>query len=158
MSGDVDSDGMLLGYHLGATVKFKITNSLMLEPQFLYSTKGANSDNGDIKINYIEIPVWLRYQLESGLNFNAGAYAGILTSAEIDDDSAKDNFTSTDLGLGFGLGYQLSGGLGLALNYSIGLTDIGDDYEVFGIPVTYEAKTSCIKLSASYTFGGRREN
>ncbi len=158
LSGDNDSKGMLLGYHLGATVNLRISNSLSLEPQVLYSIKGANFDKGDIKLDYIEIPVWLRYQLEGGLNFNAGAYAGILTSAKIGDQTSKDDFTNTDFGIGFGVGYQMAIGFGIALNYSIGLSSIGEDYELLGQTYSYEAKTSCIKLSASYTFGGRRES
>lgn len=158
MSGDKDTDGMLLGYHLGATVNLRITNSLSLEPQILYSTKGANYDKGDIKLDYFEIPVWLRYQLEGGLNFNAGAYAGFLSSAKIGDNTSKNDFTNTDFGLGFGIGYQTAVGLGLALNYNLGISNIGEDYEILGQTYSYEAKNNSIKLSASYTFGGRRES
>ncbi|HMT28499.1 MAG TPA: outer membrane beta-barrel protein [Bacteroidia bacterium] len=94
--------------------------------------------------------------MESGINFNVGPYAGILTSAKTDDNNLKDNFKSTDFGLGAGIGYQTGGGLGLAVNYCFGLANIGEDVSILGQNYTPEVKNTCIKLSLSFTLGGRR--
>ena len=163
VTGDDPSDGFLVGFHFGFLVNFGITDYLMFEPQLLYSMRGAqgNKNIGDLKMNYIEIPMWLRYQLSNGVNFNAGPYAGILVSAKQDGEDMKDLFKTFDFGLGVGLGYQTSGGFGLAANYSQGIVNIGDDITVitpFGpISQSFDAKNTCIRLSISYTFGGRRE-
>lgn len=152
---DVNSDGMSVGYHLGAFVNFG--EQLMIEPQLLYSVKGTKGASDNLNLSYVEIPIWIRYQLENGFNINAGPYAGILVGAKVDGNDFKDSYKSTDFGLGFGIGYQMSSGLGFAANYSMGLTSIGEEYEIFGTKYDIEARTTCIKLSASYTFGGRRE-
>jgi len=152
---DIDSEGMGVGYHIGGFLN--IGNKLMVEPQVLYSVKGSKVKDGNLNLSYIEIPIWVRYQLEGGLNFNAGPYMAILVGAKDDGDDAKDNYKSSDWGLGFGIGYQLQGGLGFAVNYNQGLANVGEDVEVFGQKVEFDAHTTNIKLSLSYTFGGRRE-
>lgn len=158
MTGDVDSDGMLIGFHIGALVNFGIGDFLMIEPQVLYSTRGAKGKDDNLNLDYIEIPIWVRYQMSGGLNFNAGPYAGIMIGAKAGDVDLDDRYKSTDFGLGFGIGYQTSGGLGFAANYSQSLGNVGEDYNnIFGQQVSFEAKNTCIKLTLSYTLGGRRE-
>ena len=152
---DFESDGMAIGFHLGGFVN--IGNKIMVEPQLLYVRKGSKLEEGNLNLDYIEIPIWVRYQLESGLNFNAGPYFAFLMGAKADGEDAKDSFTGSDVGVGFGIGYQLAGGLGFAANYNLGLTSIGEEYEIFGETYEIDAKTSNIKVSVSYTFGGRRE-
>jgi hypothetical protein len=160
VSGDVNSDGMIIGAHLGGFVNLGITENFMVEPQLLFSMKGAKGSGDDLRMNWIEVPIWARYELASGLNFSAGPFVGILLSADAGQD-VKDSFKSTDFGLGFGVGYQMEGGLGFHLNYSAGLANIGEDISVtvpFVGTITQEvdAKTSCIKISVSYMLGGRR--
>jgi hypothetical protein len=157
MTGDVNSDGMLIGFHIGALLNFGIGNAFMIEPQVLYSTRGAKDTTDNLNLDYIEIPIWLRYQLSGGLNFNAGPYFGFLINAKQADTDVKEFYTSTDVGLGFGLGYQMSGGLGIAANYSQSVTNVGEDYTVGGQTFSYDTKNTCIKLTLSYTLGGRRE-
>jgi hypothetical protein len=161
LTGDYNSDGMVIGAHAGAFVNLSITSFLMLEPQLLYTMKGAKFPGDNLKMDWVEIPVWLRYELNSGLNFNVGPYMGILLSAKAEND-VKDNFKSFDYGLGGGIGYQMSGGLGFHLNYSVGLANIGEEFTVnvpFLGPITQkaDAKTSCFKVSVSYMFGGKRD-
>lgn len=163
LSGDdVDSDGMLIGGHVGAFFNAGITDFLMIEPQLLFSMKGAQGKSDDTKMNWIEVPVWVRYEMESGLNFNAGPYIGFLLSADAGDVDVKDFYKSTDFGLGAGIGYQMNNGLGFNLNYSQGLSSIGEDFTVTGITgqsstEKTDVKTSCIKVSVHYMLGGRRD-
>jgi hypothetical protein len=106
---------MLLGAHLGGLVNFSLSDNLSVEPQVLYSMKGANVEIENVvsgtetyvyRLSYLEIPIWVRYQLESGLNFQAGPHIGILLGAEFDGEDAKDGMNSFDFGVGGGLGYQ----------------------------------------------------
>jgi hypothetical protein len=156
MTGDINSDGMLVGFHLGILVNFGVTDYLMIEPQLLYSTKGAKLSNDDLVLTYVEIPFWIRYQLESGLNINAGPYFGVMTSAKINEESVRDEYKLLDFGLGGGIGYQLAGGLGLTASYQSGIGNIGDVKKTIIGDQPYTAKVSMFKISVSYTFGGRR--
>jgi len=98
--------------------------------------------------------------LDGGLNFNAGPFMAVLLGAKYDGEKVKDNYKTSDWGMGVGIGYQLAGGLGFAFNYNQGLGNIGEDIEdpFTGTKYEYEAKSANFKLSASYTFGGRRES
>ncbi len=157
MTGDINSDGMIIGAHVGGFVNLPVTSFLMVEPQLLFSMKGAKGPGDDLRMNWIEIPVWARYELDNGLNFNAGPFLGFLISADAGGD-VKDNFKSLDFGLGGGIGYQMSGGLGFHLNYNVGFANIGEEYDVpFLGTIRQDAKTACLKLSVSYMLGGKRE-
>src|SRR5688572_26173724 len=107
---DEASEGMAVGYHIGGFVN--IGNKLMVEPQVLYIRKGTQLESGNLNLDYIEIPIWVRYQLEGGFNFQAGPFIGILLGAKADGEDAKDGYKSSDWGMGVGIGYQLAGGLG----------------------------------------------
>ncbi len=151
LSGDdVDSEDMSIGYHLGGFIN--IGNTLMIEPQVLYSRKGSDH----LDLDYLEIPIWVRYQFDGGLNFQAGPFMAVLLGDNSSGDEITD-YKSTDWGMGVGLGYQLEGGLGIAVNWNQGLSSIGEDYKYLGQSLSFDAKTTCIKLSVSYMFGGRRE-
>jgi hypothetical protein len=159
ISGDnTDNNSMLLGAHLGGLVNFSLSDNLSVEPQVLYSMKGANVEIENVvsgtetyvyRLSYLEIPIWVRYQLESGLNFQAGPHIGILLGAEFDGEDAKDGMNSFDFGVGGGLGYQLENGLGFGLNYYLGLANINDNEA----DEDFSNANNCIKFSVSYTFG-----
>jgi len=161
VSGDDAKDNsMRISFHIGYGVNIHATDNISIQPQLLFSSKGAKFDTGNDKIsynlNYIEVPIWGRYNLESGLHFDFGPYIGFLMGATVDGDSefdfggttykVKDNYKSTDFGVGFGLGYELENGLGIAANYNLGLSNIAD-YE------NGDLKNNVIKLSLSYTLG-----
>ena len=159
ISGDnSDDNSMLLGAHLGGLVNFSLSDNLSVEPNVLYSMKGANVEVEDLiggsetyayRLSYLEIPIWVRYQLESGLNFQAGPHVGILLAAEFDGEDVKDGLNSFDFGVGGGLGYQLENGLGFGLNYNLGLANIIDTEG----DSDFSNSNNCIKFSVSYTIG-----
>jgi Outer membrane protein beta-barrel domain len=155
---DSKNNTMLLGAHLGGLVNFSLSDNLSVEPQVLYSMKGANTDIQNVvsgtetyvyRLSYLEIPIWVRYQLESGLNFQAGPHIGILLAAEFDGDDAKEGLNSFDFGVGGGLGYQMENGLGFGLNYNLGLANIYDTER----GDNFSNSNNCIKFSISYTLG-----
>ena len=157
LSGDdADDTSTLFGFHLGWFVNFDVTDNITVQPQVLYSGKGANieilGEDFPLNLNYIEIPIWGRYNLESGLHFDFGPYIGFLMGAKLDGESeigdtkVKDSYTGTDFGIGIGLGYELESGLGFAANYDMGLSNIAD-YD------DGDLKNTNIRISVSYTLG-----
>ncbi|HSI90486.1 MAG TPA: porin family protein [Adhaeribacter sp.] len=65
---------------------------------------------------------------------------------------SKEDLSSTDVGMAFGLGYMTDGGLGIGLRYSTGFTSIYPDDKAG--PEEPIVKNSTFMLSLSYMFGG----
>lgn len=163
--------------HLGVTAEFKISETLSIQPELLYSAQGAkesdSEQDGDFlssaettyKLNYILLPVMAKLYVAEGLSLEAGPQIGFLTSAELEVDSTykdlidnssetvsvttdiKEAFKSIDFGLNFGLGYKLDSGLNFGVRYNLGLSNIVDEGSD-----DYEIKNRVFQLSVGYTF------
>jgi len=140
-TGD-DADGFesLVGFAFGGFISHSLSENIAIQPEVLFSMKGAKTEIGDIdlKYNYIEIPVLLKYTLPTdGLlkpMFFAGPSFGILMSAEADGEDFKDDSKSTDLSIVVGAGLQIEA-LSFDIRYTMGMTELDD------------TETLCIKHS-----------
>lgn len=147
-----DSD-ILPGFHGGAWVNIPLSGDISLQPELLYSGKGVEAVYDEeflgieiaegetkIRLNYIDIPVYVNYNLSEDFHFFIGPYVGFLlnaninTSAEIldfldytnQDEISKDEFKSTDFGLSGGLGFSIDP-VSFGFNYSLGLMTVATD-------------------------------
>ena len=159
IGGDESSENaMKIGFHVGGIVEISVNDNFMVAPGIIYSIKGAqDKTNSDFKVNlnYLEIPVNAKYKLESGLNFFAGPYIGILMSAKATDGTidvdVKEFVQSTDIGVNIGLGFDLESGLGFSAQYGLGISNINKDFA--GIPNTTTNTNNCIGISIRYMLG-----
>jgi opacity protein-like surface antigen len=156
LSGDVEDNKMKIGFNLGGLVNIPVSGNLSVQPELLYSGEGAKFDDGttsaNFNLNFINIPVMLKYSAEGGFYGEAGPQLGILASAKSDGTDVKEFLNSTNFGLGFGLGYNMSSGLGFGARYSLGLSNMlkdgGGD----------KLKTNTISVGLQYTFGGAKSS
>jgi hypothetical protein len=126
----------LIGFHAGVNYQNKIGNSIYLTPGLIFSQKGASfdfsfggtSEESKLKMSYVDIPVMIKYQSnpEKGFFAEGGPYFGILLSADADGEDVKEDFSSLDIGIGAGVGYDLGQFL-IGVRYNIGLTDLNAD-------------------------------
>lgn len=165
-TNDVDDNNLLVGFHAGAYFKLAVNDNFAIEPEFLYSTKGAKLEynntfvNGTatFHLNYIDIPVLAVFNITENFQFHAGPYIGILTAANVTNDSDNNNFdfeneldkndfTSTDLGVIGGLGIDVDK-VNISLRYNYGLNNIGRERQFLGTTYTFpDAKNSVLQLS-----------
>lgn len=128
------------GFHVGAFVKIPVNSHLAIQPEVLYSKKGAqvNYDidffmgNVALDLQYLDIPVVGVINLSRTINFQAGPFASILL-----DSKLKHNSNIPFLNLSYDLGTQLFSkmdygfiaggevnlgklGTGIRYNYSLG--------------------------------------
>ena len=158
VGGDESSENaMKIGFHVGGIVEISVNDNFIVAPGIIYSIKGTQSKiNSDFKLNlnYLEIPINAKYKLESGLNFFAGPYIGILMSAKVTDgttdDDVKEFIQSTDVGLNIGLGFDLESGLGFSAQYGLGLSNLNKDFA--GL-TTSTNTNNCIGISIRYMLG-----
>ena len=158
----------IFGFHLGIIIDIGFNDHFLISPEILYTNAGAkqsidqtsNFDNLGIKtsntvkgtnyinLGYLQMPIFLKYKLDNGLNFSfgptidyllSGNYTGSsmitttttigglpTTSTAASDTSYKVDTAINKLEIGFaiGMGYQLSNGLGFSLRYVFGISDV----------------------------------
>ena len=157
-----------VGFHVGAVVEIPISENFAFQPELVYSNQGAEIDFPGLEassiINYINIPLIAKYYIAQGFSLQAGPQISILVSAEdtaegsIDTgfgvinieetEDARDDYKTIDVGLNFGLGYQLEFGMFFDARYNLGLSNILDE-DLFG---DLDLKNSVFQISLGYKF------
>jgi len=120
------------GFGGGFYVAIPVAKSLMVEPEILYVNKGAGVENTGIalNLNYVEIPVLLRYAFtqDGGPFAYVGPYIGLVVKCNTVVDTlavpcADDDIqASTDFGGTIGVGYRKDA-WGVDIRYDYGFTD-----------------------------------
>jgi hypothetical protein len=144
--------------HGGLFLTVMVSETFGVQPELLYNSVGSKLDmfgiDGVQKLNYLTVPVMLRYNPVPVFNIHAGPQFGFLMSAkaEADGDSEdiKDGYKGLDLGVGFGAGVDLPMGVGISARYVIGLSDVAEDSGDEG-----SIKNNVIQLSLSYKLFGK---
>ena len=147
-----------VGFHVGGLAEIKFTDKLAIQPELLFSTKGANynlmGSTSTVNLSYIDIPVMVKYFVIDKLSIEVGPQISLLTSAKRKDPSEtvdiKEFTNKTDFGLNIGAGYELKGGILLQARYYLGLSDLSKA-EPDG-EVSYKDKNSGLFLSVGYKF------
>lgn len=143
------------GYHAGLVAEVLFSERFSLQPEFLYSAQGAKMElsgnelgipysfESTISIDYIDIPVLMKYYVIEGLSLELGPQVGFLVRGEQEYDISiggdtesgtqdiKDDLKSTIFGLAAGLGYKINDGLMLNGRYILGLSNIQKEDESF---------------------------
>ena len=127
------------GLNFGAFATIKFSDKIALQGDLLYSQQCAELLNiGKVDLDYINVPVVLKYYLVKKLNIQAGPQFGFLVN---DDDL---NTESMDIAGVVGLGLDLPLGIRIDGRYNFGLTEIFPD--VSGL------KNNVFSLSVGWSF------
>jgi hypothetical protein len=182
ISGTYDPDEVkpMFGFHGGLFVTMMFSDKIGVQPELLYSTQGStsrwSSQEYEDKMEYITLPVLLRFNFNEVFSLHAGPQFGYLMSAkekfEGVTEDMKDDFKTTDLGVALGaeidlparVGYSSGGGptslrkvnlpsrLGFGARYVLGVYDI---VKQEGDWVGYETKNNTIQVYLKYRIAGR---
>ena len=175
-------DKAAMGFCFGAVGIYHLNGSFALQAEVIFTRKGVEVDHSGsdadteykyvlshtdkIKLNYLEIPVLVKYRIPVGESYAPSVYLGgalgVKLSAKYDADYAYDvydlednylgrisrvgepdidNIKSTDFSLVFGgeVGIDIgSRKLLFDLRYTLGLTELFDDVNVDDIPRGFE--------------------
>jgi hypothetical protein len=127
------------GFHGGIFLGLKFNDKIALQPELLYSQQGAEFDMGKIDLNYINVPVIIKYYLVQGLNIQVGPQFGFV----VDDNISNAIFEAEDFDVSgvIGAGYDFPFGIRLDARYNFGFTDVvkdtGSKNGVFSIALGY---------------------
>jgi hypothetical protein len=159
---DVDGNANKFGFNGGVVANFGINDMFSIQPEVLYSMKGAKVDGSDgrINLNYIDVPILAKIATgETGLFFELGPQVGFLASAKLKDNNssadAKELFKSVDFGYAAGVGFQIASGAMVGLRYNGGFTNAFKAIDFGGTSVESKAKNSAFQLYVGYMLGGK---
>ena len=148
---DVESAKLQPSFHVGGFANFLITDKITVQPEILYSGKGAKYDQGNYRLGYINVPVLAQYNDASGFFAEAGPQAGLLLTAKRKTGQTldiKDDLKSADFSWVVGLGYKTASGVGIGARY---------DFGYYNIATAGIIRNKAILISIIYTFGVNEE-
>jgi len=168
---EVKDENFKAGFNAGVYAKLPVTRGLSIQPELLYSNKGAKltydlpnilGGDGEYRFNlhYVELPVMAVINVVKNFNIHAGPYVSYLAGANVtrlDDDNdinditelEADNFNRIDYGLAGGIGFDFQN-LTLGARYNYGLREIGESG--FSGEVTRNSKNSVINVYLGIAF------
>ncbi|MBC8034634.1 MAG: PorT family protein [Chitinophagaceae bacterium] len=165
---EINDENAKFGFQVGGFVKAGLSDNFAIQPELIYSQKGAELDYNNIfasgkvalKLHYIELPVMAVVNL-GPINIQAGPYVSYLAAVSVknkgdngdnfEEEIDKDNFESFDYGVAGGLGID-GNGVGFGIRYNYGLKEVGKERNFFGQQYRFpDAKNSV--LQAYLTFG-----
>jgi hypothetical protein len=149
------------GFFAGALLELKILGKIAIQPELLFSTQGAKFESKDLtyatttKMNYIILPVMVKYYPVAGLFVEAGPQAGFLISAKKDIDNRITNVSTSenikeatkdfDMSINAGVGYDILDKVVAQVRYCIGLTNTST-------LANTDIKNGVFQLSVGYKF------
>lgn len=143
----IDEHNSKLGFHIGGFAEYPINEKFTLQPELLFSTQGnkygykdyygggSYYDGADYnaKLNYLNLPIILKYKVIKKLNIEFGPQIGYLMSAKTKIDVTEDSRDPTQ-------------------NYSVEIDMLNDGVYNFG-GTTIQSKASVNRLDFSLNFG-----
>lgn len=146
MSNDMTFDpgfSMGTGFQAGALINLhwgqRTVNSLPgtglwgLQAEVLFSNNTIKSNGGNIKLNYIKVPVMLKVYPISALSIEVGPEFSYLFSTspdsiELGDANVKiGDCKGFNFGAGAGVAYEFGFGLMAGVRYSMNFTELGEN-------------------------------
>jgi hypothetical protein len=134
---------------------------IAIQPELLFSAQGAKFESKDLnyatttKMNYLILPIMVKYYPVAGLFLEAGPQAGFLISANQDVKNRITNLTTSqnlkeatkdfDMSANVGVGYDLFDKVVAQIRYCIGLTNTSTLENT-------DMKNGVFQLSVGYKF------
>ena len=152
------------GLLAGGYLSLMFSDNLGIQPEVQFSMQGANLDLAALgagtgtlseKLTYVNVPVFIKYNIIKILNVHAGPQFGMLVSAKSVANGTttdiKNNFKSSDISAVFGAGLNLPFGISGGLRYSLGLTNI-DGTNTSGLTI----KNKTFQIYVGYRLFGKK--
>lgn len=127
--GDSETGDAKIGFLLGLYLKANLSEKISLQPELFYSGVGFRDADSEVNLNlnYLSLPILLRYNINEMVNLHVGPQLGFLVSAKgaFDGNSIdiKDGYKGIDFGATFGAGLDF-GKFNAGARYNLGLANV----------------------------------
>ena len=124
--------GMKPSYQAGLVMEHKFNPHFAIAPEAVFASQGGKFDNATYNVNYINVPVMLKYYTSPAFSIDFGPQVGFNVYSKMsikDVDKAidlKDGTKSVDFGLGLGGTYNLTDNAFVQARYTLGMTNVFD--------------------------------
>jgi len=147
----IDTDtNSIIDFHAGVTSEVSIFRRLSFQPELVFSRRGFNSNNRNVRLDYVSFPLMLKYYLvKDKMTLEAGTRFDFLTrdEGEFSDGQKVDlNAESNEVGLNLGIGYQLGSNFFTQVRYVSG----GGDIDPSDFPA--DIHNNVFQISVGYQF------
>lgn len=118
----------LIGFHAGGYITFNLGRNFALQPELVYSTQGAQLENAteDLKLNYFNVPVVVKFLTNNGFYVEAGPQLGFQVGS-VDNEDFEDDVKNSDFSIVGGIGFQpTKSAFGIGARYNVGLGKAGE--------------------------------
>jgi opacity protein-like surface antigen len=146
LRSEMDFDSKI-GFNLGMFSEINLSGTLIFQPELLYSTQGAsfevsyysNSFKTTSSVNYLNIPLILKYRVTDKLFLEFGPQLGFLLSAKLkyeatfgaelgsETEDIKEITNSIDFGLNFGASFNVAENIMIGARYHLCVSNINDN-------------------------------
>jgi hypothetical protein len=132
-NGQVVDARTMVNFNAGFWLKLPVAPSFFVQPELFYSGQGAGySDNGVVgheHLNYLDVPVLLKWQHRSGFYAETGPQLNFLLSANDNyqgtSTDIKAYVNSTEFAWAFGIGFKIpETRAGVDFRYNAGISNI----------------------------------
>ncbi|WP_430409435.1 porin family protein [Kordia sp.] len=127
-----------IGAVFGFLVDMHVTGKLRFQPEFLYSAQGSKEK--ELRADYLQIPLMLKFELTNFLNIQAGPQVGFKVH------EFEDSFKNFDYAVNAGIGLNILEDVSVEARYSLGLADMFDEQRAPNI----EGKNAVIQIGVTY--------
>lgn len=113
-------------FSAGLFTEYLTASRFAFRTETYFSVQGAKSKTNneqEIKLNYLQLPVLVKYYLSRNLSAEVGPNFGFLLSGK-GGQLPKSAYETFDFGVAFGASIKLSHNLELGARYNLGVTDV----------------------------------
>lgn len=136
IDGSSFKDEFRTGYHLGGFAEIDFSDKLGIQPEVLWSTSTTTRDtafsqvyqfrNRELNLDYLTIPILLRYNINNLITLNAGPQFGVLLNKDKTLlQNGEEAFKGNDFAMAAGLQLNLKS-LRIYGRYNVGLNNLNE--------------------------------
>ena len=173
--GKYHMHGGQLNYQAGLFMEYRFNNKLSIAPEVVFAAQGGKNDGVVISeksptgyadvvytdhLNYINVPVMLKYYVTPALSIDFGPQLGVNVyhkctikgKGDYKDikQTSETSANNVDFGLGLGLTYNITKDVFVQGRYTMGLTKAFEKFEWY--PISFESKNGNAQIAIGYRF------
>ncbi len=140
---DFESPDSRTSFYVGLVAEAPLSDHVSLQPEVFYSGQGfditdePDTPDAQFQVDYIQVPVLLKFYIADGLNIHGGPQFGFKVNEELDFDPGEDSgdfdsdsINSFDFQGTAGVEYKFPSGFFIQGRYSYGFSEIIEDVDV----------------------------